>query len=92
MPDIDRAALGGQAPNEGRNDHLVPSAGAPSDATDALFPSPTDPLRDPGEHRPDPETERRDELAERAGVGLPSPAGRDRPDLLPDVEPPDHPM
>jgi hypothetical protein len=38
------------------------------------------------------ETERRDELAERSGVGSPSPAGRDRPDVLPDSEPPTLPM
>lgn len=38
------------------------------------------------------EEERRDELAKRTGVGMPSPAGRDRPDLLPDVDPPELPM
>ncbi|HEX5589728.1 MAG TPA: hypothetical protein VFX65_05520 [Candidatus Limnocylindrales bacterium] len=92
MQDIDRAAPGGGAPNEGPNDYPVPSAGTPSDATDAPLPSPAGPLRDLGDDRPDSETERRDELAERAGVGMPSPAGRDRPDILPDVEPPDHPM
>jgi hypothetical protein len=37
----------------------------------------------------DSELERRDKLAERVGSGTPSPAGRDRPDVLPDVEVPD---
>ncbi|TAK00914.1 MAG: hypothetical protein EPO36_06915 [Chloroflexota bacterium] len=45
-----------------------------------------------GAARDDRETERRDELADRVGSGGPSPAGRDRPDLLPDVEPPELPM
>jgi hypothetical protein len=41
---------------------------------------------------PDRERQRRDELADRSITGGPSPAGRDRPDLIPDVEPPDLPM
>lgn len=40
----------------------------------------------------DRERHRRDELARRSGAPGPSPAGRDRPDMVPDVEPPDLPM
>jgi hypothetical protein len=36
-----------------------------------------------------PEAGRRDELADRVAAGMPSPAGRDRPDVLPDVEVPE---
>ena len=49
-------------------------------------------LRDPNPSPDDEELRRRDELADRAGAGSPSPAGRDRPDLLPDSEPPELPM
>ena len=49
-------------------------------------------LRDPNPVPDDEELRRRDELADRAGAGSPSPAGRDRPDLLPDVEPSELPM
>lgn len=80
------------APAEGRTDLDIPGA----DQADAPSESPQGPLgveqptRDIGQHVPSsPETERRDELADRVGVGMPSPAGRDRPDVLPDVEVPD---
>ena len=58
---------------------------------------PGKPLANPGDLRdpdpaPDEELYRRDELADRAGAGSPSPAGRDRPDLLTGVEPPELPM
>lgn len=91
MTDIERPSPG-TPPTEGENDLPLSSAGTPSDAVDAPFPSPAGPLRDLGQQPDDPEAERRDELAERSGVGMPSPAGRDRPDVLPDVEPPDRPM
>ena len=47
------------------------------------------PIRDIGDQPDSRERERRDELADRVGVGMPSPAGQDRSDLLPDVEVPD---
>ncbi len=49
-------------------------------------------LRDLDPAPDDRELRRRDEIADRADAGSPSPAGRDRADLLPDVEPPDLPM
>jgi hypothetical protein len=75
-------------PAEGRNDLDLPGAdrggpaGGPGDR----------PIDRPVPGRDDhgnPEAERRDELAQRVGSGTPSPAGRDRPDVLPDVEVPD---
>jgi len=79
------------APAEGRTDLEIPGADQ-----DMPSESPEGPLgveqatRDIGQDVPDsPEGERRDELADRVGVGMPSPAGRDRPDVLPDVEVPD---
>lgn len=79
---------GGRAedPAEGRTDLDLPGAerGRPADVP------PTNRAPRPRGDAPDsPEAERRDELADRVGVGGPSPAGRDRPDVLPDVEPPD---
>ena len=47
------------------------------------------PVRDIGDQPDSRERERRDELADHIGVGMPSPAAQDRPDLLPDVEVPD---
>lgn len=47
------------------------------------------PARDIGDQPDSRERERRDELADRVGVGMPSAAAQDRPDLLPDVEVPD---
>lgn len=84
---------GGRAedPAEGRTDLDLPGAerGRPADVPPTATP--------PGEGAPgsrgdaphSPEAQRRDELADRVGVGGPSPAGRDRPDVLPDVDPPD---
>jgi len=91
----------GREPAEGRSDLALPGAdtagrpmGLPADqpAGGPMGNGPTD--RGPADggptHEPDsPEAERRDELARRVGVGSPSPAGRDRPDVLPDVEPPE---
>lgn len=83
----------GLDPAEGRTDLGLPGAdrastpgpsGIPGNAPDVRGPDAGDP-----EAPPSPEAERRDELAERVGTGGPSPAGRDRPDVLPDVEPPE---
>lgn len=49
-------------------------------------------LRDPDPSPDDDELRRRDELADRVGAGSPSPAGRDRTDLLTGAEPPERPM
>lgn len=91
MTDIDRPTPG-TAPTEGRNDLPLPGAGTPSDAIDTPIPGPAGPLRDIGDQPEDRETQRRDELADRVGVGMPTPAGSVRPDVLPDVDPPDRPM
>jgi len=83
----------GMAPAEGRDDLAVPGAdvsGPPSEHPEAPLPG-IQPVRDIASE-PATETERRDELADRVGVGMPSPAGRDKPDLLPDVEVPDEQM
>lgn len=50
------------------------------------------PGADQGEGRPDPEVERRDELAERVERGTPPVAATQEPDVLPDVEVPDSTM
>ena len=76
----------------GRNDLPLPDAGPPSEAIDAPIPGPAGPLRDLGDEPHDPEVDRRDELARRSEAGTPSPAGRDRPDVLPDIDTPDRPM
>ena len=76
----------------GRNDFPIPDAGPPSESPDAPIPGPAGPLRDPGLEPGDRETDLRDELARRSGAGMPSPAGRDRPDVGPDIETPDRPM
>jgi hypothetical protein len=80
------------APAEGRTDLDIPGA----DHADLPSESPEGPLgieqptRDIGQPVADsPEIERPDELADRVGVGMPSPADHDRPDVLPDVEVPD---
>jgi hypothetical protein len=75
-------------PAEGRADLDVPGAdraNQPSDNPEGPIGT-AQPARDLDA---DPEAERRDELADRVGVGMPSPAGRDRSDLLPDVDVPD---
>ncbi|HEY2915823.1 MAG TPA: hypothetical protein VGI98_01280 [Candidatus Limnocylindrales bacterium] len=74
-------------PAEGRTDLDLPGAetGLPSNKPEGPI-GIEQPARDIAE---DPETERRDELADRVGVGMPSPAGRDQSDLLPDVDVPD---
>jgi hypothetical protein len=75
-------------PAEGRTDLDVPGAdrtGPPSANPEGPI-GVEQPMRDIGA---DPEADRRDELADRVGVGMPSPAGRDRSDLLPDVDVPD---
>jgi hypothetical protein len=75
-------------PAEGRTDIDVPGAnraGPPSENPEGPI-GVEQPMRDIAE---DPETERRDELADRVGVGMPSPAGRDQSDLLPDIDVPD---
>lgn len=84
-----------QLPAEGRNDLDLPGAdhvGPPSEKPEGPI-GIEQPMRDIGQPDPspseDPEVERRDELAERVGVGMPSPAGRDQSDLLPDVDVPD---
>lgn len=76
----------------GRNDPPLPDSGPPSEAIDAPIPGPAGPLRDPGAEPGDSEDDRRDELGRRSESGVPSPAGRDRPDVLPNVETPDRPM
>ncbi|MEO7664036.1 MAG: hypothetical protein ABIV26_02850 [Candidatus Limnocylindrales bacterium] len=91
MTELERQTPG-MGPDHGPNDDPVPSAGAPSEAVDAPLPTPGGGLRDLGDQPDDPETQRRDELAERIGVGMPSPAGSLRPDVLPDIDPPDLPM
>ena len=91
MTDIERPTPG-TPPAEGRNDLPLPGAGRPSEAIDAPLPTPAGPARDLGSQPDDPETQRRDDLADRVDVGMPSPAGATRPDVLPDVEPPERPM
>lgn len=76
----------GMTPAEGRDDLGLP--GADTGDTPRQTPPP-----DGGDHRPqDPETERRDELADRVGTGRPSIAGSDRPDLITDTDVPDGQM
>jgi hypothetical protein len=82
----------GVQPAEGRDDLEIPGAdvsGPPSEHPDAPLPG-AQPLRDIAEE-PAGELERRDELADQVGVGMPSPAGRDA-DVKPDVEIPDEQM
>lgn len=77
------------SPAEGRTDLDLP--GADQGRPTAKPGGPSLPEgSDPGSGgQGDSELERRDRLAERVGAGMPSPAGRDRPDVLPDVEVPD---
>lgn len=72
----------GQDPAEGRADLDLPGA-------DREPPTDTGPGGDTPGVSGTPEADRRDELADRVGSGSASPAGRDRPDVLPDVEVPD---
>jgi hypothetical protein len=83
----------GTQPAEGRDDLELPGAdvsGPPSEHPDAPLPGPQ-PLRDIAD-QPDPERDRRDDLGDQVKVGMPSPEGRDEPDVLPDVEVPDGQM
>jgi len=79
------------APAEGRDDMDLPGA----DHEDMPSESPEGPLgieqptRDIGDQPDSPERQGRDELADDVGVGMPTPAGKDRPDVLPDVEVPE---
>jgi hypothetical protein len=78
-------------PTEGRTDQDIPAVdrtGPPSGNPEGPI-GVEQPTRDIGDQPDSRERERRDELADRVGVGMPSPAGRDQPDLLPDVEVPD---
>jgi hypothetical protein len=70
----------GTTPAEGRDDLGVPGA----DTGDLPKTPPPGGDRTPQ----DPETERRDELADRVGTGRPSVAGSDRPDLVTDTDVP----
>ena len=76
-------------PAEGRADLDLPGAdvGPPSESPEGPI-GVGQPARDIGDE-PESEGERRDNLADRVRVGMPSPAGRDRPDVLPDVDVPD---
>lgn len=93
MRTLHRSIDGGPAldPAEGRPDLDLPGAdhGQPGDPGAVPGGDPADGAPDLREGPASPEAERRDELADRVGSGTPSPAGRDRPDLLPDVEPPE---
>lgn len=76
----------------GPNDAPLGNPGDPGTAGVPL-PNPAG-LRDP---HPDPspddeELRHRDELADRSAAGSPSPAGRDRSDLVTGGEPPELPM
>jgi hypothetical protein len=51
-----------------------------------------EPTPDPGDQPDSPERERRDELAERVGVGMPGTPASNEPDVLPDVDVPDGQM
>jgi hypothetical protein len=84
---------GGRAedPAEGRTDLDLPGAdrGHPTDVPPPDAPAGEGAPGLGGEAPHSPEADRRDELAHRVGSAGPSPAGRDRPDVLPDVELPD---
>ena len=88
----DQLEPGEQPGRLGPNDVPFGHPGEPGAVGDPL-PNPAG-LRDPD---PDPspddeELRHRDELADRAGAGSPSPAGRDRSDLVTGGEPPELPM
>jgi hypothetical protein len=65
-------------PTEARDDLGIP--GRPGDRPETPGRSPSD------------EEERRDDLAERTRSGEPMPAGEGSPDVLPEVEIPEHHM
>jgi hypothetical protein len=92
VPDLQQPAgsQSGMDPAEGRDDLGLPGAdhGPPSENPEGPIGT-VQPTRDVGYEPETPETERRDELADRVNVGMPSPAGRDSSDVLPDVEVPD---
>jgi hypothetical protein len=83
-------AMTDRPPAEGRTDLDLPGAdaGAPSDRPDGPI-GVEQQLRDLGDQPDSRDGDRRDELADPVGIGMPSPAGQTRSDVLPDVEVPD---
>jgi hypothetical protein len=81
-----------RAPGEddGSGPYELPSIDEQDDGLGDRWPGPGDDGRPEGPA--DPETERRDELARRVGDPGAMPAGRDVPDVLPDVDTPEFPM
>jgi hypothetical protein len=93
MTQLRGPASGGTQPAEGRDDLDIPGAdvsGPPSEHPDAPVPG-IQPTRDIADQPDSPERQRRDELADRVGVGMPGPASNE-PDVLPDVDVPDGQM
>jgi hypothetical protein len=85
---------GGVQPAEGRDDLDIPGAdvsGPPSEHPDAPVPG-IQPTRDIGDQPDSREHQRRDELADRVGVGMPGTPASNEPDVLPDVDVPDGQM
>jgi hypothetical protein len=87
-------ASGGLQPAEGRDDLDIPGAdvsGPPSEHPDAPVPG-IQPTRDLGDQPDSPERQRRDELADHVGVGMPGTPASSEPDVLPDIDVPDGQM
>lgn len=94
MTEHDDPGTGGIEPAEGRDEFELPGAdvsGPPSEHPDAPVPG-VQPTRDLGDHPDSREGRRRDELADRVGVGMPGATGSTGPDVLPDTEVPDGQM
>jgi len=94
MTELRQGGSGGTQPAEGRDELDIPGAdvsGPPSEHPDAPVPG-IQPTRDLGDQPDSREGQRRDELAERVGVGMPGPAASNGPDVLPDVDVPDGQM
>lgn len=94
MTELRDPGSGGVQPAEGRDDLDIPGAdvsGPPSEHPDAPVPG-IQPTRDLGDQPDSPEARRRNELADRVGVGMPGTSASNEPDLLPGVEVPDGQM
>ncbi|HEV2005982.1 MAG TPA: hypothetical protein VGQ85_05140 [Candidatus Limnocylindrales bacterium] len=94
MTDLGQSRSGGTQPAEGRDELDIPGvdvSGPPSEHPDAPVPG-TQPTRDLGDQPDSREGQRREELADRVGVGMPGPASSVGPDVRPDIDVPDGQM
>jgi hypothetical protein len=94
MTQLRDPGTGGIQPEEGRDELDFPGAdvsGPPSEHPDAPVPG-IQPTRDIGDQPDSREGQRRDELADRVGVGMPGTPATNEPDVLPDVDVPDGQM